>query len=178
MCTHLFCFHKRIAAALEVLVKIDSSELTSSLSLTVTLTEAYAAHSTGEIVVVNGLKFSFSPWLNSIHKADSSWVLMVVWIIRHAKVVGMSPKASSTPSCIHQLRSILLAFGQLVFHHLMYTTHSSLDQGDSSPFCPWSLLGLGTPSSSIPPSQHLNVGPRVFVLHYVWMYFYLCGLCV
>ena len=162
MCTHLFCFHKRIAAALEVFVKIDSSELTSSLSLTVTLTEVYAAHTTGEIVVVNGLKFSFSHgWTPYTRLTQVEY-----W----SKLP--QPHPAYTSSDLY-----FLHLGSWFFTILCIPPHSSLDQGDSPPFCPWGLLGLGTPSSSIPPSQHLNVGPRVFVLHYVWMYFYLCGLC-
>ena len=135
-------------------------------------------------MVVNGLKFSFSTWLNSIHKADSSRVLMVVWIIRHAKVVGTSPmlcgsKASSTPSCIHQLSSSSCIWAAGFSPPCVY--HSTLPWIKGTWYSLLSLLSLrstGTWHSIFfhTSSQHLNVGPRVFVLHYVWMHFSLCGL--
>ena len=128
-------------------------------------------HSTGNIVVVNSCEwFMVCQILSSIHRAKplhSRLVCKVVWIIRHAEVVGTSSSASkpasSSPSCIHQLCSSDIWAAGFSPPCVDYPT---------IPWARWTCYPLLSPLSlrstrtrhtispipSIPPSQHLNVG--------------------
>ena len=129
------------------------------------------AHSTGNIVVVNSSKWCSSCLiLCSIHivaPLNSRCVAEIVWIIRHAEVVGctslMWRVCSTSPSCIHKCGT----------WDTWTTTfppscvdHSSIPWSRRTCYSlvsPLSLRSTGTrhpisPISSISSSQHLNVG--------------------
>ena len=140
------------------------------------------AHSTGSIVVMKSWEWSRSTVtclvLHSIHIAvtlNSRLIAEVVWIIRHAEVVGCSSPMrvirSTSPPCIHQLSSWDIWTASFPPPCVDYSTtpwaSRTLRAGYSS-HPSLSLWPTGTrhPISSIPsisPSQYLNVGKGTIV---------------